>query len=144
MLHIEINDPFGFIGLKQKKIISKIIEFISKNQKISKKLFFELNIVDLEKIHFLNFNYRHKDCPTDVISFSFWDATESIKTSLIGEVFICKEKVVLQAKEFNHSVDYELYFLIVHGVLHLLGYDHENESDKKKMFDLQDLILKQV
>ena len=144
MLHIEINDPFGFIGLKQKKIISKIIEFISKNQKISKKLFFELNIVNLEKIHFLNFNYRHKDCPTDVISFSFWDSNESIKTSLIGEVFICKEKVVLQAKESNHSVDYELYFLIVHGVLHLLGYDHENESDKKKMFDLQDLILRQV
>ena len=61
----------------------------------------------------------------------------------LGDIYISVEKAVEQAKEYGHSVNRELSFLFVHGLLHLLGYDHMNEEDEKVMFDLQEKILKE-
>lgn len=97
-----------------------------------------LILVDIDEIHKINNEYRHKDYPTDVISFeSFDEEDENYK----GEIFLCIDKVYEQAKSYGHSFEREFAFLLIHGVLHLHGYDHMNEKDEKIMFKKQDEIL---
>lgn len=113
------------------KIISDI-ETYDSNGEIA------LILVDIDEIHKINNEYRHKDYPTDVISFeSFDEEDENYK----GEIFLCIDKVYEQAKLYGHSFEREFAFLLIHGVLHLHGYDHMNEEDEKVMFKKQDEIL---
>ena len=106
----------------------------------------DVSIVDNKFIHQINHDYRGVDRPTDVISFAFLDDCDDSnvvgdnKISL-GTILISFEKAEEQAKEYGHSLIREMSFLYVHGLLHLLGYDHMNKEDEKKMFDLQDEIL---
>ena len=105
----------------------------------------DVTIVDNETIHKINREYRNVDRPTDVISFAFLDeeSERQLKGGPInlGQIIISFEKAEEQAKEYGHSLKREMVFLFVHGMLHLLGYDHMNEKDEKVMFDLQDKIL---
>ena len=105
----------------------------------------DVTIVDNETIHKINRDYRKVDRPTDVISFAFLDeeSERQLKGGPInlGQIIISFEKAKEQAKEYGHSLKREMVFLFVHGMLHLLGYDHMNEKDEKVMFDLQDKIL---
>lgn len=99
-------------------------------------------IVDNKTIHEINKQYRNIDRETDVISFALEEGEtieEPVKT--LGDIYISIDKVYEQAKEYNHSVKRELFFLVTHGFLHLLGYDHMNKEDEKKMFSLQEEIL---
>ena len=107
--------------------------------KLEGEIFLDCSFVNLKTIHEINLKYRMIDRPTDVISFALWEA--SIKTPLLGELFICYEKIKEQACEYEHSFKRELCFLYLHGLLHLLGYDHVKEKDEKIMFGLQDKIL---
>lgn len=106
----------------------------------------DVNVVDNMFIHQINKDYRGVDRPTDVISFAFLD-DESEKTLVgqqqisLGTILISYEKAQEQAKEYGHSLEREMSFLLVHGLLHLLGYDHMSEKDEKIMFQLQDEIL---
>ena len=107
-----------------------------------------VTIVNNDYIHDINRQYRHKDSPTDVISFAFLDDDpnrdnlfHSGKMVVLGEIYISSEKAKEQAQEYGHSLDREMRFLFVHGLLHLLGYDHMKEEDEKVMFRLQDEIL---
>ena len=105
----------------------------------------DVTIVDNETIHKINREYRNVDRPTDVISFAFLDeeSERQLKGGPInlGQIIISFQKAEEQAKEYGHSLNREMIFLFVHGMLHLLGYDHMNEKDEKVMFDLQDKIL---
>jgi len=108
----------------------------------------EVNFVDNETIHQINRDYRNIDRPTDVISFAFLDEVEGeININygdhmfLLGEILISLDQAKLQAEEYKHSLHREICFLFIHGLLHLLGYDHQNEEQEKEMFDLQDKIL---
>lgn len=99
-------------------------------------------IVDNKTIHEINKQYRNIDRETDVISFALEEGEtieEPVKT--LGDIYISIDKVYEQAKEYNHSVKRELFFLVTHGFLHLLGYDHMNKEDEEKMFSLQEEIL---
>ncbi len=100
-------------------------------------------IVSTDKIHSINKEYRGIDRPTDVISFALEDDNTFIKTDyrVLGDIYICLDKVVEQAKEYGHSFKREISFLTVHGILHLLGYDHMNKDDERIMFGLQEAIL---
>lgn len=105
--------------------------------------------MSLETIHSINKEYRNIDRPTDVISFAFEDDYEGESKIIVnkdlprdlGEIFICSEVCINQAKEYNHSLKREMTFLFTHGLLHLLGYDHMVEEDEKVMFKLQDEIM---
>lgn len=97
-----------------------------------------LILVDINEIQNINREYRHKDYPTDVISFESDDEEDE---KYRGEIFLCVDKVYEQAKAYGHSNEREFAFLLVHGVLHLHGYDHMNEEDEKVMFSKQDEIL---
>ena len=103
---------------------------------------FSVIIIDNERIHEINKEYRGIDRPTDVISFALEeDEDYEVKERLLGDIYISIDKVYEQAKEYGHSVKRELFFLVTHGFLHLLGYDHMNEEDEKEMFSLQEKIL---
>ena len=108
----------------------------------------DVNLVNDEEIHQINRDYRNVDRITDVISFAFNDDGSSLGMikdeeipHLLGEIFICIPQALRQAKEIGNSDERELSFLFVHGLLHLLGYDHMKEEDAKIMFPLQDEIL---
>lgn len=101
--------------------------------------------VDDKKIHEINRDYRNIDRATDVISFALLDddtflvpEEEGIE---LGDIFISIDTYKRQAQEYDHSFERELCFLFVHGVLHLLGYDHMNKEDEKVMISLQKEIL---
>ncbi len=105
----------------------------------------ELNIifVDNKEIREINKAYRNKDYETDVISFALEDDDTFIKLDyrILGDIYISLDKVKEQSQEYGHSFRRELLFLVVHGLLHLLGYDHMNEEEEKIMFAKQEKIL---
>lgn len=107
-----------------------------------------VSIVDNRYIHKINKKYRGIDRPTDVISFAFLDSENNYDKILflpgpvvLGDIYISLDKAKEQAVEYGHSLHRELSFLFVHGLLHLLGYDHMNKEDEEEMFKLQDEIL---
>lgn len=106
----------------------------------------DVTIVNNENIHKINREYRQVDRPTDVISFAFFDDKNEIPAQdgspiCLGEIIISYEKAESQAVEYGHSLNREMSFLFVHGMLHLLGYDHMEKEQEKVMFKLQDEIL---
>lgn len=122
--------------------LKKIVEYTLKYQKVENSIL-NVIIVNEDKIRELNKNYRNKDSVTDVISFALEDDDIFIKTDIrvLGDIYICFKRAMEQAVNYNHSLKRELSFLTVHGILHLLGYDHMNEKDEKVMFELQERIL---
>ena len=110
--------------------------------------YLSVTLVDNEYIHEINRLYRHIDRPTDVISFAFLDDNPqraallvSKQMVVLGDIYISYQKAEEQAQSYGHSLDRELRFLFVHGLLHLLGYDHMSKEDEEIMFRLQDEIL---
>lgn len=122
--------------------LKKLLEFALKYQNLT-NVDFNVILVSEDKIHEINKEYRGIDRPTDVISFALEDNKdiEYDNYRLLGDIYICDKKVLDQAKEYGHSVKRELSFLAVHGLLHLLGYDHMKPEDEKVMFGLQEEIL---
>lgn len=122
--------------------VKKVLEFALKYLKIENSIF-NVIVVSTDKIHELNKTYRNIDRPTDVISFALEDDSTFIKTDyrVLGDIYICLDKARSQAVEYGHSFKREICFLSIHGLLHLLGYDHMNPEDEKIMFGLQDKIL---
>ena len=101
-------------------------------------------IVDDERIHEINRDYRNIDRSTDVISFALEDSVEFYIEGMpraLGDIFISYDHAKMQAEEYGHSVYREMCFLFMHGILHLLGYDHMEEDEAKEMFALQNEIL---
>lgn len=101
-------------------------------------------LVDDERIHEINREYRHIDCSTDVISFAMEDNDQFYVEGMprtLGDIFISVDHAKKQAEEYGHSLRREMCFLFTHGILHLLGYDHMTDEQEKEMFGLQDEIL---
>ena len=95
-----------------------------------------------ERIQTLNREFRNVDRVTDVLTFPAWEGEISLSADgYLGDIMICYERAKEQAAEYGHSLERELSFLAVHGVLHLLGYDHMNEPDEHIMRERQTEIL---
>lgn len=109
----------------------------------AKESIFTIIFVTPEEIHELNKQYRGVDRVTDVISFALEDAHDVSLTDVrvLGDIYICIDRMKEQAIEYGHSETRELSFLTVHGLLHLLGYDHQTKEDEEVMFGLQRKIL---
>ncbi|MBO2943254.1 rRNA maturation RNase YbeY [Paenibacillus sp. F411] len=119
----------------------------------------DLTFVDNEQIHALNKEYRGIDRPTDVLSFAMHEETDEelhiiyeldeeneqqmIPDSL-GDIIISVTQAKLQSEEYGHSLERELGFLFVHGFLHLLGYDHQDEASEAEMMSKQEAVLEKV
>jgi probable rRNA maturation factor len=135
------------IKLNERKIITLIKKtLIEINDKKLPKNISEIGVTfcnDAE-IKKLNLAYRNKNKPTDVLSFSFIEGLKvNSHDTYLGDVIISLDTAKKQANKFKVSLEEELLRLIVHGILHLFGYDHENVSEKKakEMFDLQDDLV---
>ncbi len=120
----------------------EVLDAALKHEKVENAIFSVVFMED-EEIHQMNKDYRGVDRVTDVISFAFEDNNDLVYNDIrmLGDIFICIPQMKRQAEEYGHSEKRELSFLAVHGILHLLGYDHMNEEDEKVMFELQELIL---
>ena len=106
--------------------------------------FFEVILVDNNTIQKINKEYRNIDRVTDVISFAFEDNDKDLYNGIrmLGEIYICIPRMKEQTVMYGHSETREIAFLAVHGLLHLLGYDHTKSKEEEKiMFGKQELVL---
>lgn len=154
-----LNYPYKYMELSFENGFDPTYDYLEKEYNLIMEVAFDVlkiktnyevdvNLVNDEEIHQINRDYRNVDRITDVISFAFNDDDSSLGMikdeeipHLLGEIFICIPQALRQAKEIGNSDERELSFLFVHGLLHLLGYDHMKEEDAKIMFPLQDEIL---
>ena len=125
-------------------LLEEIGNFVLRLEGQSKQCEVSINLVDNNHIQELNFTYRGYDKPTDVLSFNLQDnITDEEEDCILGDVVISAEKAEEQAKIYGHTLMQEVAFLSVHGILHLLGYDHETAEAEKEMNEKQEMILKQ-
>lgn len=126
-------------------LAKRILRFL----KVQGDFIIEINIVSDDDIRSINKSFRSLDEPTDVISFAFLDDVQSevrIKGKvpcLLGEILISYETATRQATKYGHPLSREMKFLFTHGMLHLLGYDHQSSEEESVMFALQNSILDQ-
>lgn len=141
MNNVEIINETGF-ELEYIETMKKLIDYALKHEELD-NVIFNVIIVNNEYIHRLNKEYRGIDRPTDVISFALEDSIDDIQSDvrILGDIYISIDKVYEQAREYGHSNLREICFLMIHGFLHLLGYDHMNLDDEKIMFAKQEEIL---
>lgn len=102
-----------------------------------------IKIIDEQEMQALNAAYRNKDKPTNVLSFSC-QLPPSLRGAILGDIAICAPVVLKEAKAQNKTLEAHWAHLIIHGVLHLLGYDHETESEAQIMEDLEIQHLKDL
>ena len=121
--------------------LHEFITFVLKEEKLE-NVEFNIIFIDNPRIHEINLTYRGVDRPTDVISFALEDnKTIDLGVRLLGDIYISIDKAKVQATSFGHSLRREISFLAVHGLLHLLGYDHMTEEEEKVMFAKQEELL---
>ncbi len=134
-------------------IINKVINECFTNEGIDGlKLYVSITLTVPEVIHRLNKEFRQIDRPTDVLSFPMFEPEEikemikenSENEDVLGDMVISIPQVEIQAKEYGHSFLRELSYMVVHSFYHLMGYDHIEKEDKKKMRAKEDEILNRL
>ena len=142
MIHYNLYGDVKKFDFSVRKVISSVLRTVKKIESLNTEHIMSIILVDNKKIHEINLEYRNIDRPTDVISFATIDS--SINRELgyeLGDIYISIDKVYEQAKAYNHSVMREFAFLLTHGTLHLLGYDHIEYDEEQVMFKKQDEVL---
>lgn len=147
---------FNGVGIRERIQIRRVFNFACKflNQPV-KFLEADVSFVDEKEIEQLNKEFRDIDRVTDVLSFPniearalpidldehAMDVDPSSGRLSLGDIIICKSVAISQAEEYGHSYTREICFLALHGLLHLLGYDHIEDNDRRVMEDAQESIL---
>ena len=136
---------------KYESIVKKVFDKCFEEEGLQdSKLYITVTFTNPENIRKINKQYRNIDKATDVLSFPLYEKQELDKKieqqeflheDVLGDVVISIEKVEEQAKEYGHSFERELSYMLVHGFYHLMGYDHIEEEDKKKMREKEEKIL---
>lgn len=138
----DIIDNYGYSDYEY---LNEVLDYAIKKLKIDNSIF-DIIFIDDEEMHKLNKEYRGIDRTTDVLSFALND-NKHIDTFInsLGDIFISIPKMKSQAIEYGHSEKRELSFLALHGLLHLLGYDHTlGKKEEEEMFGLQKEILSEL
>jgi len=146
----EVAD-INFLGIEEtedyNELINNVLEKCFEEENLSEsKLYISIILTNPDEIQKINKEYRKVDKATDVLSFPIYERDEIPKLNReieepIGDVIISLEKVEEQAKEYGHSFERELSYMLVHGFYHLMGYDHIEESDKQEMRKKEEKIL---
>lgn len=144
-MELEINSEIEQNIDEYRDIYPRLLEKALKMLNVTTNVIMSVTFVDEDMIHEINKAYRNIDRPTDVISFAFLDdKSEKIVGDVpldLGEIYICYDVADKNRLSYNNSLKRELCFLFVHGLLHLLGYDHMTKEDEEVMFPLQEKIL---
>lgn len=151
MVEIEFVDETESIDENKQANFSELLQLAAEMEEVNPNAEVSITFVDNARIQEINRDYRGIDKPTDVISFALEEEGEGEIVvvgdddlpTVLGDIIVSIPKAEEQAKDYGHSFERELGFLLVHGFLHLLGYDHLNEEDEKKMFSRQEEILQQ-
>lgn len=153
ILDITIMDETMRLKEKHRSLIHELIQTSAEELALDENIELSVTIVDNEKIQEINRTYRGIDQATDVISFALEDEDEEefpvlfeedfLIPLLLGDIFISIDQTIEQAATYGHSFERELGFLVVHGFLHLNGFDHQTSAQEKEMFALQEKILKE-
>lgn len=145
-----------FLNIEEKKelevFIKTIVQTCFKEEKLNGLNFYlSITLTTPEEIHKLNKQYRKVDKETDVLSFPMFEKEELEELrskqkanqlpEAIGDIVISVQRVEEQAKEYGHSFERELAYMVVHGFYHIMGYDHIEEKDKAKMRPKEEKIL---
>ncbi len=139
MIQAELNQQRLRGGQRLPRVVlNRVLRVVSKELGVRGSVFVSIAFVDKKTMKSLNKTYRGKDTVTDVLSFTL------NSPQMLGELILSYDQAKLQAGEQKHSVRDELSFLIVHGLLHLHGYDHEKPADAHLMFPLQERILRKL
>lgn len=126
-----------------KNLIEKSIAAVLKIEKLDENVEVSVSFVGDDEIRNLNREYRGVDKSTDVLSFPM-DDEFIIDNRILGDVIINTRRVMEQAEELGHSNERELSYLTVHSILHLLGYDHMEDEDKKEMREREKLAMREL
>lgn len=147
-IEIDINDETEKVESEHFSLIKEVIVATLEHENIEGEIEVSVSLVDNDTIREINKEYRNKDAVTDVISFALNDNEEEEmqivggeEVNMLGDIIISIPRAKEQADQYEHSFERELAFLVVHGTLHLLGYDHMTEQEEKEMFSLQEEIL---
>lgn len=147
-LEIDIVDETNTLTDDNIYTVEQLLQLASAMEDIQDEAELSVVFVNNERIQEINRIYRHKDQPTDVISFALEDEVDG-EVNIVGEgmprvlgdILVSIPKAEEQAQTHGHTFIRELGFLVVHGFLHLLGYDHEVKEEERVMFHRQDMIL---
>ena len=140
MLVVEFNKTVSCAWTTAK--VDKVVQHVA--EKIKKiKGIIEIRIVGEQKIKSINNSYRGVNSSTDVLSFA-WQEDDSFKSDYLGQIFICYPIIKKQAKAFEVNEKEEFIRMLIHGLLHLVGFDHIEKKDAKKMFTIQEQLLEEA
>ena len=146
---IELSVEEKFEGLVDEEWVKRITQQVLEAERIASPYEMSLVFTDSETVQRLNRDYRGVDEPTDVLAFYMLSQKEADSSFVLppdgitrlGEVIISYPQAAEQAKEQGHSVDEELALLIIHGILHLMGYDHEQPEEERRMREREEELL---
>ena len=163
MIKIDFNYDKNYrFDFDEKRLAKRIAKCIFETEKLKENFSFSVSLVSKNRIRLINKRTRNINKITDVLSFPYVErsglavhpkGTLSLrsgahptvdydtKTVFLGDIVICYDLIISQAKAYGHSVKREYSFLLTHSLLHLLGYDHIKKKDEKMMFEKQELIL---
>lgn len=143
-MQIDLEDQTQSLAVDQLELLEGLLQFLAKKMDIPSQAEISIIIVDNPKIQQLNYAYRQINEATDVLSFPLQEDNQSFDIDFpvaLGDIVISVEKAKEQAVTYGHSFERELGFLLVHGFLHLLGYDHDTEEAEQSMFAKQKELL---
>jgi len=127
------------------KTIDNIFISISNIVKIEQLWTLNIVFLDWESIKNLNNKYRLINKITDVLSFHYYDNFSNLKKDDVSwEIIMCEEKIISQWKEYKLWSEWEFYKLLIHSILHILGYDHEKNDEYEIMYKLENKIYSEV
>ena len=133
----------GELKAAMRKAISLALKY--KNLKTTDPYEVSIIFVDEARIREINNDFRHIDRATDVISFAFSEG-EGAKFApyLLGDIFICTDVVANHAEKYGTTFNEEMVFMVVHGILHLLGFDHHKKKEREEMRNAENVVMKQL
>lgn len=148
MLKISQREKIDF-PQEDRELLEDIYQYVLGEEGLPQVTELSLLITDNEEIKIYNRDYRGMDQATDVLSFPMYEAEELAhlkgadlpQTLLLGDIIISRERAEEQAREYGHSFSREIAYLFLHGILHLLGFDHLEEEEKEEMRAREEEIL---
>jgi probable rRNA maturation factor len=139
MIDILISDPF--VNDVEPQLLEAAVKSVLSHQDTPSDSEITVLIEGDDRIQELNLQFMGIDAPTDVLSFPSTEIDPETGNLYLGDIIISFPRALSQAKADGHPIESELQLLVVHGTLHLLGFDHAEEEDKRQMWSVQEKIL---
>jgi probable rRNA maturation factor len=145
---VDVQTASRFAGEVDEELLRRVIAEALRHEGIEGEIALSVVITDDGAVRELNREFRDVDAPTDVLAFGTGEESDFVtapgEPAYLGDVIISYPRAVIQAEEYGHSINRELALLTVHGVLHLLGYDHVDEVERTEMWARQNEILESL